>query len=131
MEKKKINSKQSTSFFDVMIDDLVYSKSCSHKVLKTINPFYSYFETKLKEKLKKIKDQRCLGYIKANVGSYDKKEAFLQKHREQGNLKVRLIKNYNFNDELIIINTAGGLTSGDVNIHKIKVDNKTNKSYES
>ena len=123
MIKKKINNEQSTTFFDLMINDLVYSKSCPHNVLKTTNPFYSFFEKKLKEKLNKIKDQRCLGYIKANVGSYNKKKVFLERHREQGNLKVRLIKNYNFNDELIIINTAGGLTSGDVNLHNIKVDN--------
>ena len=92
-----------------MINDLVYSKSCSHIVLKQQTHFIRFLK-KLKEKLHKIKDQRCLGYIKANVGSYDNKKVFLERHREQGNLKVRLIKNYNFNDELIIINTAGGLT---------------------
>ena len=44
-------------------------------------------------------------------------------HREQGNLKARLIRNYSINDDLIIINTAGGLTSGDVNFNSIKISN--------
>ena len=62
MVKKKKNNEQSTNFFDFMINDLVYSKSCSHNVLKTTNPFYSFFEKKLKEKLNKIKDQRRIDY---------------------------------------------------------------------
>ena len=75
--------------------------------------------------LKKIKDQRCLGYIKILVCCYTKEKTFLKAHREQGNLKARLIKNYDNNDELVIINTAGGLTSGDVNINLIKVSDNT------
>ena len=52
MIKKKINNEQSTTFFDLMINDLVYSKSCSHSVLKTTNPFYSFFEKKTKRETK-------------------------------------------------------------------------------
>ena len=45
-----------------------------------------------------------LRFIKSHITSYDKDTVILKEHREQGNLKARLIKNYNFNDELIIIN---------------------------
>ena len=121
MEKDITYKSKNSDFLELMINDIFFSKNSLNKRSIKINPFYSYFEKKLKENLKKIKDQRCLGYIKVNVSGYNKQEIFLKVHREQGNLKARLINNYNLNDELIIINTAGGLTSGDVNINLIKV----------
>ena len=114
---KSNNSK----FFDLMVNDLFFSKDYLKKESLSLDPFYSDTEKKLKETIKKLNDQRCLGYININLVNKDKKTAYIQQHREQGSLKARLIKNYNVNDELIIINTAGGVTSGDVNVHSIKV----------
>ncbi len=120
--RKSINNKSVNSdFLELLVKDIFFSKNSPNITLFNINPFFSYFEKKLKENLKKIKDQRCLGYIKILIDSYTKEKTFLKVHREQGNLKARLIQNYNLNDELIIINTAGGLTSGDVNVNLIKI----------
>ena len=115
-----------TKFINAMISDLFFSKNLLEKVQLKINPFYSRIEKKLKEKLSLIKDQRCLGYINIQIKKNEEDFNFISRHREQGNLKARLIKNYDKNDELIIINTAGGLTSGDTNINSIVVsDNIT------
>ena len=77
----------------------------------------------LKEKVKLLKDQRCLGYVNLVVENYKEGLLQLKNHREQGNLKARLLKSYTNNDELVIINTAGGLTSGDMNFNSIKIKN--------
>ena len=124
--KKNIKNKSINSdFLELIINDIFFEKDYLNQSLFTVNPFFSYFEKKLKSNLKKIKDQRCLGYIKILVCDHSEEKTFLKVHREQGNLKARLIKNYDINDELIIINTAGGLTSGDVNINSIKVADNT------
>ena len=121
MKKLKLVKSSNSKFFKLMVNILFFSEKQIKKNVLSINPFYSDNEIFLKEELKKLKDQRCMGYINALVEKGDAPHNFLKKHREQGNLKVRLVKNYNKNDELIIINTAGGLTSGDVNFNSIKV----------
>ena len=125
MKKSMANKSINSDFLDLIINDIFFAQNYLNESLLSINPFFSYFEQKLKSNLKKIKDQRCLGYIKILVCCYGGEKTFLKAHREQGNLKARLIKNYDINDELIIINTAGGLTSGDVNINSIKVADNT------
>ena len=121
MNKIVPGKSKNTKFLDLMINDIFFSDNLFKINPPEAKPFYSIYERKLKNNLKKIKDQRCLGLIKAYISGYGKFYTQLKVHREQGNLKARLIKNYDANDELIIINTAGGLTSGDLNINLIKV----------
>ena len=87
-----------------------------------MRPFFSENDLNLKDKLKLLKDQRCLGYIKLFIEKNKQGCIEIKKHREQGNLKARLIKTYTQNDELKI-DTAGGLTSGDLNFNSIKISN--------
>ena len=121
MNKIITGKSKNTKFLDLMINDIFFSGNLLNKNAPEAKPFYSIFDRKLKHNLKKIKDQRCLGLIKAYVSGNEKIDTQFKVLREQGNLKARLIKNYDRNDELIIINTAGGLTSGDLNINLIKV----------
>ena len=95
-----------------------------------IEPFYSKYEMKLKKNIKLLKDQRCLGYVNLKIGKSNDGMVQIFNHREQGNLKARLIHNYDLNDELIIINTAGGLTSGDLNLNSIQVDCNTSLNIQ-
>ena len=115
---------KNSKFFDLFINDL-FSSSSLMDYKNAIEPFYSQYEMKLKENIKLLKDQRCLGYVNLKVGKSNNGIVQIFNHREQGNLKARLIHNYDLNDELIIINTAGGLTSGDLNLNSIQVDNNT------
>ena len=115
---------KNSKFFDLFINDLFSSNSLMD-YKNVIEPFYSQYEMKLKENLKLLKDQRCLGYVNLKVGKSNNGIVQIFNHREQGNLKARLIHNYDLNDELIIINTAGGLTSGDLNLNSIQVDCNT------
>ena len=115
---------KNSKFFDLFINDLFSSNSLMD-YKNAIEPFYSQYEMKLKEKIKLLKDQRCLGYVNLKVGKSNNGIVQIFNHREQGNLKARLIHNYDLNDELIIINTAGGLTSGDLNLNSIQVDCNT------
>ena len=121
MKKNKRNDRENIKILDMLIKDIFKKQKTKNKIFFSLNSSKLYLENKLKNSLKRVRDQRCFGYIKALVGIYDKEKTLLEEHRDQGNLKVRLIRNYNFNDELIIINTAGGLTSGDINIHYVKV----------
>ena len=115
---------KNSKFFDSFINTLFSSNSLiEHK--NVIEPFYSKYEIKLKENIKLLKDQRCLGYVNLKIGKSNDGMVQILNHREQGNLKARLIHNYDLNDELIIINTAGGLTSGDLNLSSIQVDCNT------
>ena len=115
---------KNSKFFDFFINALFSSNSLiEHK--NVIEPFYSKYEIKLKESIKLLKDQRCLGYVNLKIGKSNNGVVQIFNHREQGNLKARLIHNYDLNDELIIINTAGGLTSGDLNLNSIQVDCNT------
>ena len=82
-----------------MVNILFFSEKQIKKNVLSINPFYSDNEIFLKEELKKLKDQRCMGYINALVEKGDAPHNFLKKHREQENLKERLVRNYNKNDE--------------------------------
>ena len=126
MEKNILDKSKNSKFLEALINEIFFSKSFLNKATFNLTPFYSNLEKNLIFSLKKINDQRCLGYIKSHITSYDKDTVILKEHREQGNLKARLIKNYNFNDELIIINTAGGLTSGDLNVNLIIVSDNVN-----
>jgi urease accessory protein len=112
---------KNSEFFDSFIGALFFSKNISENI-NEIEPFYSKYEFKLKDNIKLLKDQRCLGYVNLKIGKSNNGSAQIFSHREQGNLKARLIHNYDLNDELIIINTAGGLTSGDLNLNSIQVD---------
>ena len=115
---------KNSKFFDLFINDIFSSNSLMGYKNAT-EPFYSQYEMKLKENLKLLKDQRCLGYVNLKIGKSNNGIVQIFNHREQGNLKARLIHNYDLNDELIIINTAGGLTSGDLNLNRIQVDCNT------
>ncbi len=120
-----------TKFLNLLVNDIFFSKNILKKYKFNTNPFFSCFEKKLKDNLTEIKDQRCLGYIRASIDKYDGDANYIKELREQGNLKARLIKNYDLKDELIIINTAGGLTSGDLNINSIKISENVNLSITS
>ena len=120
-----------TKFLNLLVNDIFFSKNILKKYKFNTNPFFSCFEKKLKYNLTEIKDQRCLGYIRASIDKYDGDANYIKELREQGNLKARLIKNYDLKDELIIINTAGGLTSGDLNINSIKISENVNLSITS
>ena len=115
---------KNSKFFDLFIDALFSSNSLKEHN-NVVEPFYSRYEIKLKENIKLLKDQRCLGYVNLKIGKSSNGTVQIFNHREQGNLKARLIHNYDLNDELIIINTAGGLTSGDLNLNSIQVDSDT------
>lgn len=125
MEKKFLVKSKNSKIFDLMVEDMFFSKELLNIEKLNSSHFYSNIENNLKTHLKIIKDQRCLGYIKIIVSGGEKGITFLKKHREQGNLKARLIKCYNINDELIIINTAGGVTSGDLNFISIDITKNT------
>ena len=115
---------KNSKFFDLFIDAIFFSNNLI-KYKNSTEPFYSEYEIKLKENLKLLKDQRCLGYVNIKLGKNNNGTVKIFNHREQGNLKARLVHNYDLNDELIIINTAGGLTSGDLNLNSIQVDCNT------
>ncbi len=95
---------------------------------KSVYPFFSSLDYELKKTIKEIPDQRCLGFINSLITNDNIKLPHFKEHREQGNLKARIIKNYNRNNELIIINTAGGLTSGDASFINLKIKNNVNLS---
>ena len=114
-----VKSKNS-KFFELLINNLFFSSNILEKETTT-EPFYSEYEIKLKENIKLLKDQRCLGYVSLKIEKDDNGFVKILTHREQGNLKARLINNYDLNDELIIINTAGGLTSGDLNLNALQI----------
>tara|TARA_A100001011_G_C14232161_1_gene809345 strand:- start:102 stop:1061 length:960 start_codon:yes stop_codon:yes gene_type:complete len=114
-----VKSKNS-KFFELLINNLFFSSNILEKETTT-EPFYSEYEIKLKENIKLLKDQRCLGYVSLKIEKDDNGFVKILTHREQGNLKARLIHNYDLNDELIIINTAGGLTSGDLNLNSLQI----------
>tara|TARA_B100001057_G_scaffold316334_1_gene316481 strand:- start:161 stop:1126 length:966 start_codon:yes stop_codon:yes gene_type:complete len=122
MKENTFKKSENSFFFDVIVNDLFFAKKQTRKVV-SLSPFFSKKDLNLKNKLKYLKDQRCLGYINLFIEKNKKGYPEIKKHREQGNLKARLIKNYIQNDELIIINTAGGLTSGDLNFNSIKISN--------
>ena len=121
MKNNFLLKSKNSEFFDSFIGTLFFSKNISESI-NEIEPFYSKYEFKLKDNIKLLKDQRCLGYVNLKIGKSNNGSAKIFSHREQGNLKARLIHNYDLNDELIIINTAGGLTSGDLNLNSIQVD---------
>tara|TARA_A100001011_G_scaffold291936_1_gene303578 strand:+ start:2842 stop:3807 length:966 start_codon:yes stop_codon:yes gene_type:complete len=121
MKNNFLFKSKNSEFFDSFIGALFFSKNISESI-NEIEPFYSKYEFKLKDNIKLLKDQRCLGYVNLKIGKSKNGSAQIFSHREQGNLKARLIRNYDLNDELIIINTAGGLTSGDLNLNSIQVD---------
>ena len=121
MKNNFLFKSKNSEFFDSFIGALFFSKNISESI-NEIEPFYSKYEFKLKDNIKLLKDQRCLGYVNLKIGKSKNGSAQIFSHREQGNLKARLIHNYDLNDELIIINTAGGLTSGDLNLNSIQVD---------
>ena len=58
---------KNSKFFDLFINDLFSSNSLMD-YKNVIEPFYSQYEMKLKENLKLLKDQRCLGYVNLKVG---------------------------------------------------------------
>ena len=122
MKENTFKKSKNSFFFDMIANDLFFAKKHTRE-FKPLRPFFSENDLNLKDKLKLLKDQRCLGYI--NLFIEKNKQGYLEikKHREQGNLKARLVKNYTKIDELIIINTAGGLTSGDLNFNSIKISN--------
>ena len=115
---------KNSKFFDLFVED-IFSSNSLMGYKNVIEPFYSKYEIKLKENIKLLKDQRCLGYVNLKLRKNNNGMVQIINHREQGNLKARLIHNYDLNDELIIINTAGGLTSGDLNLNSIQVDCNT------
>jgi urease accessory protein len=117
----KIISNKNSKNFNILVGNIFFSENNLNQELNNINPFFSSIEQKLKEEIKKIKDQRCLGLLNISIVKNKKTTSYIEKHREQGNIKARLIKSYNINDELIIINTAGGLTSGDINFCSIRI----------
>ncbi len=123
MKKIIFEKNNNSKLFDVIVNNTVFSKKIIKKNLFNTTTFFSLSESKIKENLRKLEDQRCVGYVNTILERNDKGVIFLKKHREQGNLKARLINNYNRNDELIIINTAGGLTSGDCNFNSVEIKN--------
>ncbi len=123
MSKITLATSKNSKFFDLIVRNIFFSEKTLKKKIISTDPFYSDYEKNLKENINKIDDERCLGYINAYIKKDKKNLLYMKLHREQGNLKARLIRNYSINDDLIIINTAGGLTSGDVNFNSIKISN--------
>tara|TARA_B100001057_G_scaffold482066_1_gene556879 strand:- start:997 stop:1962 length:966 start_codon:yes stop_codon:yes gene_type:complete len=122
MKRNIFKKSKNSIFFEGLVNGLFFAKkhTCDVDLLR---PFFSENDLNLKDKVKLLKDQRCLGYINLILEKNTQGYLEIKKHREQGNLKARLIKSYTQNDELIIINTAGGLTSGDLNFNSIKISN--------
>ena len=89
MNKIITGKSKNTKFLDLMINDIFFSENLLNKNAPEAKPFYSIFDKRLKQNLKKIKDQRCLGLIKAYVSGNEKLDTQLKVLREQGNLKAR------------------------------------------
>ena len=98
MKKNKRNDRENIKILDMLIKDIFKKQKTKNKIFFSLNSSKLYLENKLKNSIKRVRDQRCFGYIKAFVGIYDKEKTLLEEHRDQGNLKARLIRNYNFSD---------------------------------
>ena len=70
----KIISNKNSKNFNLLVGNIFFSENDLNQELNNINPFFSSIEQKLKEEIKKIKDQRFLGLLNISIVKNKKTE---------------------------------------------------------
>ena len=63
----KIISNKNSKNFNLIVGNIFFAENNLNYEINNINPFFSSVEQKLKEEIKKIKDQRCLGLLSISI----------------------------------------------------------------